>query len=144
MTMWKPGDRVEHPTFGAGTVLESNDQHTVVHFNDQGRKKLVTPGGADAVAATRPGSKRRQGAESLGAHAGHRLRERERAARGAGDGPAGNQRRATCVGPLLSGHHGWSSRVTENLSDTSMNVGSKIRASYCYLKRGRRDAAVVR
>ena len=56
----------------------------------------------------------------------------------------GNQRRATCVGPLLSGHHGWSSRVTENLSDTSMNVGSKIRASYCYLKRGRRDAAVVR
>jgi hypothetical protein len=29
--MWNLGDRVEHPTFGTGTVLEWNDQHTVIH-----------------------------------------------------------------------------------------------------------------
>ena len=42
MATWKPGDRVEHPAFGTGTVLESNDQHTIVHFDDQGRKKLAS------------------------------------------------------------------------------------------------------
>ncbi|MEQ1908963.1 MAG: hypothetical protein ABMA15_09080 [Vicinamibacterales bacterium] len=42
MTDWKPGDRVEHQTFGAGTVLECNDQHTLVHFDDRGRKKLAS------------------------------------------------------------------------------------------------------
>ena len=42
MTMWKPGDRVEHPAFGTGTVLEANDQHTVVRFDDRGPKKLAS------------------------------------------------------------------------------------------------------
>jgi len=42
MADWKPGDRVEHQTFGPGTVLESNGQHTLVHFDDRGRKKLAS------------------------------------------------------------------------------------------------------
>lgn len=39
---WKPGARVEHQVFGAGTVLECNDQHTVIHFDDHGRRKLAS------------------------------------------------------------------------------------------------------
>jgi hypothetical protein len=42
MAGWKPGDRVEHQAFGAGTVLECNDQHTVVYFDRQGRKRLAS------------------------------------------------------------------------------------------------------
>ena len=40
--MWNPGDRVEHPTYGTGTVLECNDQHTVVHFDQGGRRKFAS------------------------------------------------------------------------------------------------------
>src|SRR5947199_10603912 len=54
MTGWTPGDRVEHPTFGAGTVLECNDQHTTIHFDQHGRHKfashLVTLTGSTAPA----------------------------------------------------------------------------------------------
>src|SRR4051812_34627967 len=42
MTTWNPGDRVEHPAFGTGTVLEANDQHTIVRFDDRGPKKLAS------------------------------------------------------------------------------------------------------
>jgi len=42
MNDWKPGERVEHPTFGAGTVLESNAQHIVIHFDDRGRRKFAS------------------------------------------------------------------------------------------------------
>ena len=42
MALWKPGDRVQHATFGAGTVIEVNDQHTVVHFDADGRRKLAS------------------------------------------------------------------------------------------------------
>lgn len=41
MNNWNPGDRVEHATFGAGTVLESNAQHIVIHFDRHGRRKLA-------------------------------------------------------------------------------------------------------
>jgi hypothetical protein len=42
MTSWKPGDRIVHPTFGTGTVLEWNDQHAIVHFDDRGRRKFAS------------------------------------------------------------------------------------------------------
>lgn len=42
MPQWSPGDRVEHASFGSGTVLESRDQHTVVHFDKSGRRKFAT------------------------------------------------------------------------------------------------------
>ena len=41
MQAWKPGDRVEHGSFGAGTVIEFNDQHAIIHFDDHGRKKFA-------------------------------------------------------------------------------------------------------
>jgi len=40
--MWNLGDRVEHPTFGIGTVLECNEQHTVIHFDQGGRRKFAS------------------------------------------------------------------------------------------------------
>jgi hypothetical protein len=42
MSAWKAGDRVEHQTFGTGTVLDVDDQHTTVHFDLQGRRKFVS------------------------------------------------------------------------------------------------------
>jgi hypothetical protein len=41
MQAWKPGDRVGHASFGAGTVIEFNDQHAIIHFDDHGRKKFA-------------------------------------------------------------------------------------------------------
>jgi hypothetical protein len=42
MADWKPGDRVEHATYGTGTVIEFNDRHTVIHFDDQGRRTFAS------------------------------------------------------------------------------------------------------
>lgn len=42
MNPWKPGDRVEHATYGTGTVIEFNDQHAVIHFDDHGRRKFAS------------------------------------------------------------------------------------------------------
>ena len=42
MADWRPGDRVAHQTFGSGTVLACNEQHTVIHFDQHGRRKLAT------------------------------------------------------------------------------------------------------
>jgi hypothetical protein len=42
MLSWKPGDRVEHTAFGTGTVIEFNDRHAMVHFDDHGLKKFAS------------------------------------------------------------------------------------------------------
>jgi len=42
MSDWKLGDRVAHATYGVGTVLESSDQHTVIHFDQHGRRKFAS------------------------------------------------------------------------------------------------------
>jgi hypothetical protein len=42
MTSWKLGDRVEHDTFGPGMVLEVNDQHIVIRFDNHGRKRFAS------------------------------------------------------------------------------------------------------
>ena len=42
MGAWNPADRVEHQTYGPGTVIECNEQHTVVHFDDHGRRTFAT------------------------------------------------------------------------------------------------------
>lgn len=42
MKAWNPGDRVVHDVFGAGTVLQYDEQHAVIHFDDQGRRTLST------------------------------------------------------------------------------------------------------
>jgi hypothetical protein len=37
------GAQVEHPKFGFGSVLSSNEEHIVIKFDDHGEKKFVTP-----------------------------------------------------------------------------------------------------
>ena len=37
------GAQVEHPKFGLGSVLSSNDEHIVIKFDEFGEKKFVTP-----------------------------------------------------------------------------------------------------
>ncbi len=34
---------MEHPKFGFGTVMSSNEEHIVIKFDDHGEKKFVTP-----------------------------------------------------------------------------------------------------
>ena len=40
---YSQGAQVEHLKFGLGTVLSSNDERTVIKFDDHGEKKFVTP-----------------------------------------------------------------------------------------------------
>ena len=42
MAQWQRGDRVAHAKYGSGTLLDVNDQHTVIHFDDAGRRTFAT------------------------------------------------------------------------------------------------------
>jgi hypothetical protein len=42
MESWKPGDRVGHASYGAGTVIAFDDRHAVVHFDNHGRKTFAS------------------------------------------------------------------------------------------------------
>jgi hypothetical protein len=35
---WSKGDRVVQPTYGAGTLVEVNEHHTVIDFDEHGRR----------------------------------------------------------------------------------------------------------
>ena len=38
---YSQGAQVEHPKFGLGTVMSSNDERIVIKFDDHGEKKFV-------------------------------------------------------------------------------------------------------
>ena len=42
MKNWSKGDRVSQPTYGAGTLVEVNEHHTVIDFDEGGRKTFAT------------------------------------------------------------------------------------------------------
>jgi hypothetical protein len=42
MKNWSKGDRVAQPTYGAGTLVEVNEHHTVIDFDEHGRKVFAT------------------------------------------------------------------------------------------------------
>jgi hypothetical protein len=42
MKGWNKGDRVVQPTYGAGTLVEVNEHHTVIDFDEHGRKVFAT------------------------------------------------------------------------------------------------------
>ena len=42
MKAWAKGDRVVQPTYGAGTLVEVNEQHTVIDFDEHGRRTFST------------------------------------------------------------------------------------------------------
>ena len=39
---WTKGDRVVQPTYGPGTLVEVNEHHTVIDFDDHGRKTFAS------------------------------------------------------------------------------------------------------
>ena len=39
---WNKGDRVVQPTYGAGTLVEVNEHHTVIDFDEHGRRVFST------------------------------------------------------------------------------------------------------
>jgi len=39
---WAKGDRVVQPTYGAGTILEYNEHHVVIEFDEAGKKTFST------------------------------------------------------------------------------------------------------
>jgi hypothetical protein len=62
MKSWAKGDRVVQPTYGPGTLVEVNDHHTVIDFDEHGRKtfasRLVTLQSTSEPAPTRAPRKR--------------------------------------------------------------------------------------
>src|SRR4029077_18727852 len=42
MKNWAKGDRVVQPTYGPGTLVEVNEHHTVIDFDEHGRRTFAT------------------------------------------------------------------------------------------------------
>jgi len=42
MKQWSKGDRVVQPTYGPGTLVEVNEHHTVIEFDEHGRRTFKT------------------------------------------------------------------------------------------------------
>ena len=42
MKSWTKGDRVVQPTYGPGTLVEVNEHHTVIDFDEHGRRTFAT------------------------------------------------------------------------------------------------------
>ena len=42
MKAWTKGDRVMQPTYGSGTLVEVNEHHTVIDFDEHGRRVFST------------------------------------------------------------------------------------------------------
>ena len=42
MKQWTKGDRVVQPTYGSGTLVEVNEHHTVIDFDEHGRRVFAT------------------------------------------------------------------------------------------------------
>ena len=40
--MFAKGDRVVQPQYGAGTITEVNDRHTVIEFDEHGTRRFLT------------------------------------------------------------------------------------------------------
>lgn len=39
---WTKGDRVEQANYGKGTILEYNEHHVVIEFDEHGKKTFAT------------------------------------------------------------------------------------------------------
>ena len=62
MKGWAKGDRVSQPTYGSGTLVEVNEHHTVIDFDEHGRRtfatKLVALQASNEPAPHKPAAKR--------------------------------------------------------------------------------------
>jgi len=70
MKTWTKGDRVVQPTYGPGTLVEVNEHHTVIDFDEHGRRVFATrlvvlqatnePAPAKAAAKKRAAKKKKE------------------------------------------------------------------------------------
>ncbi len=78
---WTKGDRVVQPTYGPGTLVEVNEHHTVIDFDEHGRKtfasRLVTLQTTSEPAPARALRKRATKAKTKDAPEGKRREARE-------------------------------------------------------------------
>lgn len=62
MKGWSKGDRVVQATYGAGTLVEVNEHHTVIEFDEHGRRtfasRLVVLQATNEPAPNKPAKKR--------------------------------------------------------------------------------------
>jgi hypothetical protein len=63
MKTWTKGDRVVQPNYGAGTLVEVNEHHTVIDFDEHGRRVFATrlvvlQATSEPAPATKPARKR--------------------------------------------------------------------------------------
>ena len=67
MKNWSKGDRVVQPTYGAGTLVEVNEHHTVIDFDEHGRSifstRLVTLQATNEPAPHKAASPRKRAAK---------------------------------------------------------------------------------
>jgi len=67
MKNWSKGDRVVQPTYGAGTLVEVNEHHTVIDFDEHGRRifstRLVTLQATSEPAPHKAASPRKRAAK---------------------------------------------------------------------------------
>ena len=70
MKNWSKGDRVAQPTYGAGTLVEVNEHHTVIDFDEHGRRtfstRLVTLSGDQRAGAEQGAGSQARGEEEKG------------------------------------------------------------------------------
>lgn len=63
MKGWNKGDRVMQPTYGPGTLVEVNEHHTVIDFDEHGRRvfatRLVTLQATNEPAPNKPSTRKR-------------------------------------------------------------------------------------
>jgi hypothetical protein len=43
MRVFSKGDRVSQPNYGAGTVTDANERHTIIDFDEHGIRTFSTP-----------------------------------------------------------------------------------------------------
>jgi hypothetical protein len=71
MKAWAKGDRVVQPTYGPGTLVEVNEHHTVIEFDEHGRRtfstRLVTLQSTNEPAPAKSPRKRAVKAKTAGA-----------------------------------------------------------------------------
>ena len=64
MRLFTKGNRVTQPQYGAGTITSTDDQYTVIEFDQHGRRTfittLVTLDATDEPAPTRAGRENRR------------------------------------------------------------------------------------
>jgi len=66
---FRPKDRITHSVFGLGTIVDANDRHTTIAFDETGNRKFMTQmvklSSSDAPPPARPVRKKKTSPEEV-------------------------------------------------------------------------------